>query len=327
MTIRSASTAHDELLEGWRQKAWLQRMFLPGDFLDQTSMVGSEGLVCHKTITEYLAMNDQVETKTVRDQDAGNYSTDINYRPQEFKNETVKIISNSMDVGCGECSGGGRVSCPPTMRCGSCKGSGQRRRREECMQCDGDGEVRQAGFMNFDKARCRACSGRGKVVVICPCSRCAGGGQEVCNKCKGSGAVTCGRCEGSGKLVQGDVITRKFSCSKELTYQLSGLGENEFKNGLDGKHFKPLEGDLIYQQFQTPGDPSTVLEHKSVHSYDVLSHHYSYNGSSFSLNRITSGSALKYVASGVPLSKTRTAIAGGAFFTAAVAVAALVMLL
>ena len=130
-----------------------------------------------------------------------------------------------------------------------------------------------------------------------------------------------------GKLVQADVITRKFSCSTELTYQLSGLGENEFKNGLDGKHFKSMEEDLIYQQFQPPGDPSTVLEQKSVHSYDVLSHQYSYGGSSFCLNRITSGDNLKYLASGVPLSKTRTAIAGGAFFASAVAVAALLILL
>lgn len=127
--------------------------------------------------------------------------------------------------------------------------------------------------------------------------------------------------------MEGEIITRKFSCSKELTYQLSGLGENEFKNGLDGKHFKSLEGDLIYQEFQTPGDPDTVLEQKIVHSYDVLSREYSYNGLSFFLNRITSGSASKYVASGVPLSKTKTSIAGAAFFVAAAAIAAVVILL
>ena len=181
--------------------------------------------------------------------------------------------------------------------------------------------------MNFDEHHCMACSGRGKIRTRGPCDKCAGRGQRTCSKCGGSGYVTCRRCEGSGRLVQGDVITRKFSCSKELTYQLSGLGENEFKNGLDGKHFKSLEGDLIYQEFQPPAEPDTVLEQKSVHSYDVLSRHYSYNGSSFCLNHITSGSASKYVASGVPLSRTRTAIAGGAFFAVAVAVAAVVILL
>ena len=327
MTTQSASTTQDELLEGWRQKAWLQRMFLPGDFLDKVNAVGAESLVCHKTTVEYLVMSDHVETKTVRTGDAGKYSTDLNYRPQEFKNETVKIMANSMDVGCDRCSGGGRAPCPPTERCRPCRGSGQRSSRQKCMQCDGDGEVRQAGFLNFSKERCMTCSGRGRVMAMGPCDRCSGGGQQVCKKCNGSGAVTCAQCQGSGKLVQGDLITRKFSHSKELTYQLSGLGENEFKNGLGGNHFKSMAGDLIYQEFQTPGAPETVLEQKSVHSYDVLSQEYSYNGSSFCLNRITSDGASKYVASGVPLSKIRTAIAGGAFFVASVAVAAIVILL
>ena len=83
-----------------------------------------------------------------------------------------------------------------------------------------------------------------------------------------------------------------------MTYQLSGLAENEFKNGLDGKHFKSMSGDLIYQEFQPPADPNTVMEQKSVHSYDVLSRSYTYRDAQFSLNRITSGEALKYVALG-----------------------------
>ena len=327
MTTQSVNTATDELLEGWCQKAWLQRLLLPGDFLEKVSQVGAETLACHKTTNDYLVMSDKVEEKTLKLGQTGGYSTDLNYRPQEFKNETVKIINNASEVACNNCSGRGQAACPTTERCGSCSGSGQRDRNDECRQCDGRGKVRQAGFMNFDDHHCMACSGRGKIRTRGPCDRCAGRGQRTCSKCGGSGSVTCRRCEGSGRLVQGDVITRKFSCSKELTYQMSGLGENEFKNGLDGKHFKSLEGDLIYQQFQTPADPDTILEQKTVHSYDVLSHEYSYNGSSFRLNRITSGSALKYVASGVPLCKTKTAIAGGAFLAVAVAVAALVILL
>ena len=196
MTTQSVNTTQDEMLEEWRQKAWLQRMFLPGDFVDQTSMVGSESLTCHKTVTECMVMSDQVETKTVRDRDAAKYSTDINYRPQEFKNETLRIITNSADVRCDKCAGGGRTSCPTTERCGRCSGSGQRDRNEECRQCDGNGEVRQAGFMSFEKQRCMTCSGRGKIRTMGPCDRCAGRGQQTCGKCGGSGSVTCGQCEG-----------------------------------------------------------------------------------------------------------------------------------
>ncbi len=322
------TNAANELLEDWLRKSWLRRIFLPGDFLEQVGEVGSENLVCQKTATEYLTMSEQVETKTVRGSDAGKYSTNINYLPQEFKNETIKIITNNMDVGCGECSGRGAVACPTTMRCGECKGSGQRSgRREECTQCDGNGEVKQAGFMNFSKERCMTCSGSGKRMVTGPCGRCGGRGQEICNKCNGSGSVSCGQCEGLGKLVQGDFITRKFSCLKELTYQLSGLGENEFKNGLAGEHFKSMAGDEIRQEFQTPSYADTVLQRETVHSYDVLSHHYVYRDEPFCLNRITSAVALKYVASGVPLSKVKVAVIGALASVVAVSAAALLVLL
>ena len=339
MTVQNTGTVPDELLEGWRQQAWLQRMLLPGDFLNQVSVAGAESLVCHKTTNEYMVMNDRVETKIVRDRDAGSYSADINYRPQEFKNETLKIMYNGRDVSCNDCSGRGQVPCSTTMECRTCRGTGQE--DVKCWNCDGRGEYvssrteyrrdpgtffRGSADSEFEhRQRCYDCRGRGKVPERC--SGCGASGQVVCNRCNGAGAVLCKRCEGKGQLVEGEIITRKFSCSKELTYQLSGLGENEFKNGLDGKHFKSLEGDLIYQEFQTPGNPDTVLEQKSVHSYDVVSREYSYNGSSFCLNHITSGSASKYVASGVPLSKTKTAIAGAVFFVAAAAIAAVVILL
>ncbi len=42
MTGQSAATAQDELLSEWYKKAWLKRLFLPGDFLEQVSMDGAE---------------------------------------------------------------------------------------------------------------------------------------------------------------------------------------------------------------------------------------------------------------------------------------------
>ena len=368
MATQTTSTTVDELLEGWRQKAWLQRLFLPGDFLEQVTQVGAENMVCHKTAVDCLAMSDEVEGITVRSDETGKYSTDLDYRPQEFKNETLKIIANAVGVACGGCSGAGQhtcgscsgrgqvtcgscsgrgeVTCDTTKSCGSCGGSGTR--SESCGSCNGRGNV-YAGTDKDGNMRgrpCPSCGGNGRSTSDCgncsggrvTCDRCGGRGRVDCGKCgrsgiltcggcSGSGIVVCGTCRGSGSLVQAEIITRKFSHSKELAYQLSGLAENEFKNGLDGKHFKSMTGDLVSEEFQTPANQSIVLQRQSVHSYDVLSHRYTYRDAPFSLNRITSDGASKYVASGVPLSKTRTAIAGGMFFAAAAAVAALLIFL
>ena len=341
----TAQAAQDELLQEWRKKAWLKRLFLPGDFLTGVSLVGSENLVCRKTTMEYLDMNDQVEAKTMKGSEAGKYSTDVSYRPQEFKNETLRILNNAAavrcdncagrgDVSCRNCAGRGQSACPPAQKCGQCRGAGQR--RQGCYQCNGRGEVRQAGFLNSDKARCMTCSGSGKAMG--PCDRCGGRGQTVCDRCRGSGMATCGSCQGSGlldcarcgatgELVQGNVITRKFSRSTERTYQLSGLAADEFKNGLDGKCFNSMTGDLVSEEFQTPTQNHIVLQQQSVHSYDVLSCRYSYHDEEFCLNKITGGSAVKYVASGVPFSTIKAAITGAALSAVATAAVAVLILL
>ena len=349
MTTQNSSAAQttqqDELLQEWRKKAWLKRMFLPGDFMTTASMVGSENLVCHKTTMEYLDMNDQVEAKTMKGSEAGKYSTDVNYRPQEFKNETLRILNNAAaiqcdncsghgDVSCSNCSGRGESPCPTMERCGRCRGAGQR--RQDCYQCNGNGEVRQAGFLNSDKARCMTCSGSGKSMG--PCDRCGGRGQTICNRCNGRGIATCGSCRGSGRrdcarcgatgqLVEGNVITRKFSHTTERTYQLTGLAADEFKNGLDGKHFNSMTGDLLSEEFQTPAGSHIVLQRQSVHSYDVDSRRYSYHDAEFCLNKIAGGGGLKYVAAGLPISRIKAAIAGGALSVAVAAAVALLILL
>ena len=350
MTTQSSSaaqTTQDVLLQEWHQKAWLRRLFLPGDFLPSVSVVGSENLVCYKTTMEYLEMNDQVKAKTMKRSEARRYSTDLNYRPQEFKNETRKILNNATVIRCNDCSGHGEVTCQKcsgrgesacstTQKCGRCDGAGQR--RQTCNRCNGSGEDRYAGNIPVkprcpdchgsgqDRGRCDDCLGRGQTT----CKRCKGSGRITCGSCRGSGLLDCDRCGATGELVAGNVITRKFSRSTEWSYQLTGLPADEFKNGLDGKHFKSMTGDLVSEEFQPPAASNIVLQRQSVHSYDVLSRRYSYQDAEFCLNKITSGSGSKYAASGLPLSKGKVwaAIAGGAAFSVVLGVGiALSMLL
>ena len=40
MTTPSVNTSADELLQEWLAKAWLRRMFLPGDFQEQVAAAG-----------------------------------------------------------------------------------------------------------------------------------------------------------------------------------------------------------------------------------------------------------------------------------------------
>lgn len=341
----TVQTTQDQLLQEWHKKAWLKRLFLPSDFMSGTSVVGSENLVCHQTTMEYLDMDDQVEAITMKGSEVGKYSADVSYRPQVFQNETLKILNNAGVIQCNDCSGRGDATCrncagrgesacPPLEKCGRCSGAGQR--RQDCIQCNGNGEVRQAGFLNTEKRRCMSCSGSGK--GLGPCDRCGGRGQTTCKRCSGSGRATCGSCRGSGllpcsrcgatgEMVQGNIITRKFSHTTERSYQLTGLPADEFKNGLDGKHFGSMTGDLVSEEFQTPAASHVVLQRKSVHAYDVLSRRYAYQDEEFNLNKITGGGGLKYVASDVPFSTIKAVIAGAAFSAVATAVAALLILL
>ena len=158
MTSQSQQTtpAPDALLDKWRRKAWLWRLFLPSDFMAQVSPVAGERLVCHKTTNDYLVMNDQVETQTINAKQAARYSTDLNYRPQEFKKEKLEIIANEQQSLCGDCAGNGSVPCPPTQPCDRCAGSGS--------------------FPCPPTQPCRKCAGKGS--IPCPPG-------QPCRKCKG----------------------------------------------------------------------------------------------------------------------------------------------
>ena len=331
MANQSASPVHDDLLEGWHKQAWLPRMFLPKDFLDSVSAGHGESLVCHKTTNEYLLMKDKVQKKTIKMRETRKYTTDVDYRPQQFKKQTLKIITDAAVIECRRCDGSGEVYCPPTMTCGSCGGSGWK--ETNCGGCGGSGS-HSSQVPEYSESRygtvqtgtttvtfsCSSCGGSGRSGSIC--SGCGGGGIVTCSKCGGDGTVTCDDCEGAGQLVRGNFITREFSPKTELEYQLSALEKNEFKNGLKGKHFKTMPGDLIYREFQTPGDKRTVLERKSIESYDVLSHCYSYKDKEFHLNHIASGASSKYVSSSLPLSAIRVAMGSALVTTVAAGVIA-----
>ena len=302
-------------------------------------------MVCHKTTMEYLLMNDQVERKVVKTWEANRYSGDLDYRPEEFKNETIKILTDARVLTCGTCSGHGKVTCnrcsgngsfpcDTTTKCDRCGGKGER--SDTCGACGGTRKVvtGQGRFGPIEGScrsctsglrmtTCSRCEGRGRVT----CSRCGGTGLRGCDRCDRSGIVQCKNCGGEGKLVHGNFITRKFVCSTKRTYQLTGLAADEFKNGLAEKHFKSMPGNLVLEEFQTPATNDIVYQKHSGHTYDVLSHHYTYGDTQFCLNRITSDSASKYVGSGVPWSKIKAVAASGVFLVAVVAVAAALVLL
>ena len=343
MTTQNSGATPDPLISEWHKKAWLKRMFLPGDFLQQVSKIREETMVCQKTTMDYLVMTDEVANKTIKSKETRKYSIDENYRPKEFKNETLKIITNAVQSGCsgcsgsgkgrcGKCSGSGASRCNKRMNCRLCRGSGQR--EEGCRHCGGAGQVsrgRWGRHGNIDEyEHCSRCGGRGRRRTRCGhcrrgkvnCDRCGGRGRIVCDRCSGSGTTVCGRCDGMGVLVEANIITRKFRRSTDLTHQLTGLAADEFKNGLAAKHFSSLTGDLIHQGSQTPASNDIVLQRQSVHSYNVLSHRYSFDNAEFWLNRISSGNGSKYATSALPLSRTRVAVVGATLLAAALVVAA-----
>ena len=313
MASNDIAQAHDSLLQGWSRKALLQRLLLPQDFMESVSPSGEEALTCHKTTNEYLVMSDREEKKTFKTREARSYSTDLSYRPKEFKNETRKIFSDAREIQCDKCRGKRKLPCDKKQKCSACDGKG---RREKTMSgthtSSTPDRVVTSGAGRFSSTTTISGSSSSRTYeykVPVTCDKCSGRGQVTCTKCRGEGWVFCDRCSGAGVLVTGKMITRRFTYSKELEYQLSGLAENEFKNGLAGRHFNSVVGDLVSSEFQTPKNRETVLERQSVHAYDVLSRQYAYKEKQFYLNLITSSGDMRYVASSLPFSKLRVAAA------------------
>lgn len=317
--------------------------------MDKVASRGGETLACHRTTMEFLTMSDQEQDRSLKLGETKGYSTDLDYRPSEFKNETRRIMTDAAyikcsgcsgvgRVTCGSCSGDGWVSCSTTMSCSRCNGSGKL--RDDCGACGGSGRVPKMvqgryGAFQDGTTSCSSCGGRGGHERSCgscsggraTCSKCSGRGRVNCGRCGTSGEVRCDRCDGVGELVSARIITRKFAASTQFTFQLSGLAADQFKNGLAAKHFNSMTGDLASQQFEPPGSAETVLQRRSLHSYDVLSGRYAYNDREFYLNRITAGGRTKYVTAGLPLSWKKIAISVAVVCASVLAVGALVVML
>ena len=315
MVIRGRDPSHAVILNEWHKKAWVFKLLLPSDFMMNAIGTGRERLWCEKTTNEYLTMRDSVQRKQLKIREAQQYSPDTNYRPNEFKKRTLKLINNSAIVRHGPCSGSGVLSCPTRMQCPRCNGRGGR--DENCETCYGDGRIHKDHFNlgqrdpwdnggGQEYARCGSCGGSGKRTVTCwDCDI----GIVVCDRCNGRGFVNCAGCDGSGEVVTGDIVTRRFSPRTEISYNLSGLRRNEFKNGLAKRHFDSFAGDLKHSTFRNPTANNTVLHRETVHSYRILSYHFSYNGTVFCLSLVSSGIAQKYVHCKLPVSKVKLAAA------------------
>ena len=325
MAIEELTQSQDSVFKEWHRRAYLQRLFLPQDFARNVSAVYEESLVCRMTTNEYLFMRDQAKRVTLKTKESKKYSTDKDYRPQGFKSETLTIFTGGAETQCSPCRGNGTFACPPKSKCGKCKGTG-REDVDRCTLCDGRGKVAASRGNWYGRERnCSFCRGTGKRYDTC--YTCDGSGSVTCRTCRGSGRKECDTCDGSGQVVKGQVVTRKFSPETEYEYQLSGLERNEFKNGLDANHFRTMEGDLVSSEFQPAPDPETVLQRTSVHSYGVLSCQYTYRDSQFHLNQITSSNGARLVASGLPFSKLKIAVAGLVPIAIAAAAISLTMLL
>ena len=169
-------------------------------------------------------------------------------------------------VACDNCSGNGRVICPRMMNCQECGGVG--RKEKGCLNC---GDLR-----------------------IVPCNKCAGTGSLECDECN-SGIVECPACDGVGNLVRGNVITRSFRSCAEVSCQLDGLPADQYKNGLERKHFQSMEGDVVQREFQQPSRTDAVRQQRTVRRYEVMSRRYQYGDKEFYLNMIARGGRTKFV--------------------------------
>ena len=322
----------DVLIDEWLRQTGILRFFFPSDFQENASRVTEENLVYRKTATECLTMSDQVESMYLQLHQASVYSSDLDYRPGEFKDETLEIITGANNVSCFGCSGGGiavcwwcsgsgKARCETRMNCPQCHGSG--RQKDTCRNCGGNGKIfhhklGKDGKYRNETTRCASCRGVGTIEVNClgcgrsgkvVCSKCGGVGLVDCSECFTTGKVECSHCDGVGQLVSAEIITREFKASEEVVYRLGNLAANEFKNGLSEEQFA-MNGVLILEEFQQPANADIVLQRQTVHSWDVFSARYSYKDQEFWLNRITGDGHSEYtVAEKLPISIKKILIA------------------
>ena len=297
---------HKEALSEWSKKFWLHRLFLPGDLRNEASATGKEELVCEGRTNEHLEMQEEVRRQTLKIRESKQYSTNLPDRPREFKKQTIKFMGNSTKVAHRDCEGSGVLSCPTEMICRTC--NGRKQREEACNGCAGRGKGDPYGDAHANEI-CISCLGSG--VRTFNCSDCDFRGRVDCDQCGGTGRVHCANCDGMGEVVDAVIFTRRFSPFTEKNYRLPRLKVNEFKNGLDRKHFNKLAGDVQYSRPIDPSRSNTVLERETLETYNVVSYYFAYKDSGFCLNVLSSAAGRKYVPFRFPISYFKLAIAGG----------------
>lgn len=98
-------------------------------------------------------------------------------------------------VDCGGCGASGRVDCPPTLKCGGCRGG-----VDACWSCGGTGKkgTRKPPAKARTTVRTEWCRLCGEHDVACP--KCLGRRTKPCDVCKEKGFRACDTCRGAKRL-------------------------------------------------------------------------------------------------------------------------------
>lgn len=119
---------------------------------------------------------------------------------------------------CLKCNGDGEIECPvcrgtTKLNCKKCEGSGD----IKCMDCMGNGSNDCSNCRGSGEIECKTCHGEGHK----KCTKCQDGYVGLCKKCKGEGRficptckdeeMLCVKCKGSGQIIKNG---KKIECSK-----------------------------------------------------------------------------------------------------------------
>ena len=244
------------LVKWYGGQSLVRKIFAPGDFRASTEFVEVEDFTCTRSTTDLLLFSTREAATEMTLRENSRYSRDLgrlDYKPQDFKTQTIQVIVDSEEFDCRECDGDGYTDCPPTSKCLSCNGfgdlacncrgdhkincptcKGERQIAYDCTRCNGTGfkSVFDGGGL-FE--RCPHCDGQKKFPRDChrclnrngeptgrvPCDKCGGSGRLACNRCRSEGAVTCEICGGRGLL-------HCQKCDSEGRMILAQLATNTF---------------------------------------------------------------------------------------------------
>ena len=339
-----------EFLARWYSKQNLLRKLLaPGNFPGEAQLIRTEQFTCRRATTDFLKFSQTETTTELTLRDRQQYPNDVrllDYIPADFKNETVRVITNEREVNCSDCRGQGQTYCPPAEECGRCSGGGgsacypemicptcDGTRLVVCRRCRGGGRTTDA----MDRWHtCSACGGRGRWScgtclsqfgvpigrVTCDlcmgsswqeCSRCSGRGELVCNICKGRGYLNCLKCDADGRMVYAGMVTNTFSHTRDAQFLAVDGDSNNLKNGVASHHFVSMHGKMLQNEYQNPGRQDVVKQRLQVEDFDVSSYSFQYDGKRFFLNQIknANGSPLEFATIRLPVSVKRISLASG----------------